>query len=225
MKTTTCLTALLLAQTALAVPAVFFGEDVNDPNHPASASAHSAFTSSFSSIGTEGFDNVASAGSRLWDVPWPLHFGEIDGAMSRKSPDLEQSMGESAMMQNDHKVMSEYGFAINFNSPVDGLGMFIDGLGTLFGRLSIELTFADGTTSFVNVGNSIAVPDDSTYRDTRFFWGYEGAGIMRAVLWNSDTDDRFTVDDVTVGKVPETMPLSASAVVLGLVCLWHRKKA
>lgn len=230
MKTILLLMAVLLPLVVSATPTTFFGEDLAAnhqlPGQPNSNAARDAFTGSLASMQTEGFDNpdgyTAALGDPFYSVS--TSFGNLSNFLL---PGYE--MGFANAMSDfavGGYVSSDTGFIANLNLSANGFGFFATDFGDEAlnenNHARVSVTLDDGSVTLYDVSNSISLHGELD--GSVFFWGLVDVDhLIQSVQIQSGNWrwDSWQVDDITTGtrNVPEAMPLCASALFLGLVCL------
>lgn len=232
MKTTTCLIALFTcAQNLLAVPTVFFGEDLRGQPIDNSQAARASFVSQFRDISVQDLEAIPTGPMLDTLLPFRDNAARVTPAMPVfgvgviSSTRIDAPSGEMA-------IAAGVGFTMDFQNPVQGFGFYGVDFGDRRGAVSLDYETVSGT-----IGN-IAIPHlvgDSSYpnpedlNESVIFFGLDfGTDWLTHLSFRNTAfeEDGYLVDDITLSArdVPETMPLGASAVVLGLVCLWQRRK-
>ena len=201
---------------------VYFGEDLGYwPTPPVNSNvARDAFMARLSGVGTEGFESFALNTA----APLILDFGYATATLG----------GEGFVNSGDwagrHEVFgTQYwnnmnaGMAIDFSTPQAAFGFYGTDIGDFGGQITLMLD--NSALTVLTVPNSTNAPNGST-----LYYGFVAdlgnETFTRIVFGNTDLDDYFGFDNLTIGTlgqvVPEPMTLLVLGSVLGAAGLYRR---
>lgn len=217
--------ALLFTNAAIAVPTLYFGEDIAAnhqlPGQPNSNAARDAFTRSLSSTQTEGFDNP---GQILFGDPFysvTTSFGNLSNFLL---PGYELGIPNAlSCFSVGGVVSSDTGFIANLNVSANGFGFFATDFGdevlAANNHAQATVTMEDGTVTMYEINNSTSFHGELD--GSVFFWGLVDADhLIQSVQIKSDNWwwDGWQVDDITTGtrNIPDS---GSTAALLGMTFL------
>lgn len=233
MKTTTCLIALFtFAHNLLGVPTIFFGEDLRGQPIDNSQAARNSFVSQFRDVTVQDLESVPTG--PMLDTLLPFR----DNAATVTPAAPVYGVGVISSERGDSPsglkaIVAGTGFTVDFQNPVQGFGFYGRDFGDRGGAVSIDYETVSGVIGNVAIPhllhNDSTFPNPESLDEAFIFFGLDfGADWLTHLSFRNTAfeEDGYLVDDITLSArdVPETMPVGTSAIVLGLVCLWHRKQ-
>lgn len=223
-KMTALSAALLTSTAAMAVPTVFFGEDIKASNgphasRPNSTAAQASFLGILSGVSTEDFQSASGS------APIALTFTGSSGALNAtvtSGGSVESSTGNGRWSINNgtnYLEAQSSSFVLTFASQIAAFGFYGTDIGDFDGALSIELFNGATSLGLFQVGNTRG-SGGSTNGSVLFYGLVDTVNTFnRIVFRNTDTEDIFGFDNMTIGDVRQvtgTVPLPGSLALLGL---------
>jgi hypothetical protein len=216
--------ALTTSTAAMAVPSIFFGEDVKSTNgphsvRPNSTAAEASFLSILSGVSTEDFQSAS--GSAPIALTFTGSSGNLNATVtSGGSIDTTTSSGRWSINNGTNYLEARSSsFVLTFASQIAAFGFYGTDIGDFNGALSIELFNGATSLGIFQVGNTVG-SGGSTNGSVLFYGLVDTLNTFdRIVFRNTDTDDIFGFDNMTIGDVRQvtgTVPLPGSIALLGL---------
>jgi hypothetical protein len=215
--------ALTAATTgAQAAPQTFFGEDANPTGatplaHPHSDSAEASFFGNLTGVGTETFESFANGATTVA----PNFNNGVTATLSGGSIQNSSSAGRFAISGSNYYNADTASFTINFSSAIAAFGFYGTDIGDFGGALSLTLTdVANNTFNLIvpaQQGSGGAAPENGS---ALYFGFFDTGDTYKSVSFNnSNTDDQFGFDNMSVGTLQQVTPVSvpepSSLAVLG----------
>jgi hypothetical protein len=223
-----CAVLSLVAATGISQAyTVYFGEDLGywPIPIPNSNAARDAFMARLVGVGTEDFESFALG----TPAPLTLDFGYATATLGGDGwVETGDSVGRHPVSGSQYWNNVNIGMTIDFSDPQAAFGFYGTDIGDFGGH--ITLTLNDGSTTELIVPNTEFAPDGST-----LYYGFVADSpsetFTQIVFGNTDLDDFFGFDDMTIGTIeqvvppggiPEPMTLLVLGSVLGGAGLYRR---
>lgn len=200
--------AALIASSATAAPATFFGEDVNlagDPAQPApvqSDAARNAFFSHLAGIGTESFESFPAGEEAILSSPFPgAGTATVLGGVVLGGENIAGRYPTSG-----EKYLNAYStIRMDFSSPIAAFGFYATDVGDFDGHLTLQLTALSGEVVSLAVPAGVGV-DGSTTGSLLFFGFYDLAQTYTSIFFdNGDYADIFGLDDFSIASASQVV--------------------
>lgn len=192
-----------LAGNASAIPVTFFGEDLGGGRTNADL-AHDNFMSNLTGVGTEDFESFTFG----THAPLTLDFGSAGTATLTGSGYIRTSpsAGRWATSGTHYWSAQTGDFVISFSDPISAFGFYGTDIGDFGG--SLQITYANGTTHTLDVGNTVG-SHGSTNGSVLYFGFYEddpNMAFTSVAFINNSNVDIFGFDDMTIGTYQQITP-------------------
>lgn len=225
MKTTTlhlALVASLVAMSAQAVPTAFFGEDTPSRGSflsewPNATAAASAFNARFGDqIVIETLESVASTFPYRGSVTLGEGVVMHSGAHSWDPGSPYTSFVETgSRLSGDMWIGTGSGFALDFDQPVDGFGMFGYDVGDREGQMFVDYLTLSGVTGTLAVPHSFHGFEENS--DSIIFFGADSADdpfVQVTVRNTAANHEHYWIDDLVISR---RVPDSGGTIILMLL--------
>jgi hypothetical protein len=220
---------LFVAMAGVAQATVYFGEDINLPpnssftplaSFPNALAAETSFKSSLVGVGTETFESGFSNGQL---APINLIFPGAGtatlngtGNINFVTPGTTNGAGRYSIppggfyWEVSATTSTIPSFLINFSAPVAAFGFYGIDIGDFGGQVVLTLSNGSVYTTNNTVG-SFGSTDGSI-----LFWGViDTAHPFTSVAFtDTNTDDVFAFDNMTIGSVQQVVPTPEPATLL-----------
>jgi hypothetical protein len=199
----------LWCTSALAVPVTFFGEDLGIDeftrldDHPNADAARDDFFSHLVGVTTEDFESFPGG----MGAPLAVDFGiagtaTLEGAgMVNEVPTGTNFTGRYPI-SGDKYWESGASFSILFTEEISAFGFYGVDIGDFDGQ--VTLTYTNGTTNTINIGNTIGAPGGSVL----YFGFYDlEQSFVSIEFGNTEPGaDFFGFDDFTIATINQIDP-------------------
>lgn len=232
--------APILVAAALAVPTqanaylTYFGEDLNSSNSvplasfPNASAAEADFLSVLQGVATEDFEGFADGTGGPLNLSFPGSGGSITATLSGGSGSINQvpvgstngkgRYATSGVSYWEVEAGGSGNFTVEFDQAVAAFGFYGVDIGDFAGQIELELS--NGTTTTVNVPNTVA-SSGSTDGSVLFF-GLVGNNLSETFtkvrfLTTTGEGDFFAFDDFTIGTLGQVViPVPAALPIIGV---------
>jgi hypothetical protein len=218
---------------------IFFGEDLGLgestrlTSHPNADAARDSFLAGLTGVGTEDFESFATGTS----LPITLDFGAAgsatldDGGYVAYVPTGTNGVGRYPI-SGDKYLETGTDLVIDFTEAQAAFGFYGVDIGDFNGQ--VVLTFTNGGSEVVNIGNSTGISGGSV-----LYFGIivdEGNEFTKIQFDNTASGtDYFGFDDMTIGireQVEPANPIPAPSTLVGLLSMgaaglmiaWRKRK-
>ena len=208
---------LIGAAQAQAAPIVFFGEG-GTVGAGAAATARANFLAALSAgVSSEDFEGISAGTNTPFGVSFTGGLGTINATLGGTATVLNSSGAGRFATSGVNYVESRPGFNVDFGmTQVAAFGFFATDIGDFSGQLSLDLLTSGGT-------NNVVVPhtvgSGGSTDGLLLFYGVIDTvdQFTRVTFNNTDTNDAFGFDDLTVGDVAQvTIPEASTLGLFGL---------
>lgn len=222
------------ASSAIAVPSIFFGEDLNPggvvPAGGNAATARASFLSQLAGVGNETFQSIATGTVPPLALSFPGSIGSITATISTSSsiPGGVCDTVTAALVggifcngfgrfptSGTHWYHTTDQFRIDFSDPISAFGFFGTDIGDFSGQLTA--TLVGGATVNLTIPNTVDAPNGSL-----LFWGFIDSAASYTSIQFVNTQagtDVFGFDDMVIGDERQVIPASepGTLALMGLV--------
>jgi hypothetical protein len=199
-------TALLALSMSAQSADIYFGEDLNPGVSSAnSAAANASFLSQLSGVGTEDFESFAAG----QNVPFNSNFTGAGTATFSGSGQIEDSPGAGRFATSGSQFLeTRNGFQIDFTTAISAFGFFGTDIGDFNGQITLD--FLSGGSTQYTVQNTIGANNGSL-----LYWGIIDVlnPFTRITFGNTNTNDVFGFDDMTIGTIAQVNPVPVPAAL------------
>jgi len=190
-----------VVSSANAVPVTFFGEDLAGVGGRTNSDiAHNNFMSNLTGVGTEDFEGFTDGTSS----PLTLDFGSAGTALLSGSGAIQAGYSVGRWATSGSKYWeTNTNFTISFSQHISAFGFYGTDIGDFSGQLL--LTYENGTSTTLNVGNTVGAPNASAL----YFGFYENdinMAFTSITFQNTLSSDWFGFDDMTIGTYGQVVP-------------------
>lgn len=199
--------------------------------HPIADAARSEFLGDLASYETEDFEGFALPANGTYQIPstgeslsFPGHgTGMLYPSSGVTSSDVQIENRDAHPTSGNHILGAQDAFHLTFDSPQDAFGFYAIDVFDDGARLSLQLTHAGGETTLLDF---MADEDPLGGRSVLYFGFHAGTPEDRFMridfLGAQPNGDGFSLDDMTIGVVPE--PGSLLLLGLGSVAILARRR-
>lgn len=214
IKITAAIAALAASSLASAAPLTFFGEDAGLGENtrlastPNADAARAAFLANLTGVGTESFETAPAGGFSNLAVNFPgAGTATISSGTIVNVPTGTDGFGRYPISGNQYLETSSSSLTIAFDQAVAAFGFYGVDIGDFNGQ--VTLTFVNGGSSTINVGNTVNAAGGSVL----YFGFIDADNPFTSVTFGNTSpgSDFFGFDDFTIGSVDQVVPNPASA--------------
>jgi hypothetical protein len=192
----------------------FFGEDLNNSPttriaHPNADAARVSFLANLTGVGTETFEGFAAgtapplaltfpgAGTATLNGDWSTELISISGTGTN-------GFGRYPISGNKYWEADTNAFSIDFSTPISAFGFYGVDIGDFGG--TVILTMSGGMNKILNVPNTMG-SNGSIDGSVLYFGFYDTSNSFTKITFgNTNTDDVFAFDDMTIGTLEQIHP-------------------
>ncbi len=198
--------ALLSLSLSIQAANIFFGEDLDPGVSSAnSAAANANFLSQLSGVGTEDFESFTGGQS----VPFNSNFTGAGTATFSGTGQIEDSPRAGRFATSGSQYLeTRNGFQIDFSTAISAFGFFGTDIGDFNGQITLD--FLSGGSTQYTVQNTIGAANGSL-----LYWGIIDVlnPFTRITFGNTNTNDVFGFDDMTIGTIAQVNPVPVPAAL------------
>jgi len=206
------LSLVLSFSTSFAAFQTFFGEDLGQGEYtrlstwPNALAAETAFLSNLVGVGTEDFESFTAPTADFGAAG----IATIGGTGSVSYiPSGTNGVGRFPI-SGDNYWETGGTFYIDFSTAISAFGFYGIDIGDFNGQ--VELTYENGTSNTVNIGNSTNIAGGSVL----YFGFYDTENLFTKITFGNTAGgvDYFGFDDFTIGTREQVVPTPEPATML-----------
>jgi len=211
------LTSLFLVSGNIQAAEIYFGQDlgwINNDDATNSDTAHEAFVSNLTGVGTESFESYARGDT----APLSVDFGiagiaTLSGGGEIETTYVGQGNGRIAYSGTQFWETSSNSFTISFSAPIAALGFYGVDFGDFDGQISATLGGHNTATYEIPhlTGGDVA----DNLNGSLLYWGIIETETFDSITFSNtgSSADYFGFDDFTIGSLEQVTPVPVPAAV------------